>query len=290
MAFIFTYSNIVAIVTAVLFVTGLFMNIWCFTTDMRKKNSKSQQRLYVMTLNVVDSLVMFASLLEIFYVSDFNDFFYFNQKTCKMFTFMWNVTRICSIWIATVISFEASLRAYSPLKGNNICARKPTVLVILTIIIFSIAAGIISCLNISEQLFICFHEYKTQETLIFINILYSVIPDILMTCCSVFIIYKFFSRHCCCVQNEERSKSSLCLLITKNTIAVGVDLLNHQYEEISVNEDVSSYISAVFCHHFFNAFIYKEWNFKFKRTVEDHFACDSFKRICDNNVMAKSAI
>uniref|UniRef100_A0A0L8IB86 G-protein coupled receptors family 1 profile domain-containing protein n=1 Tax=Octopus bimaculoides TaxID=37653 RepID=A0A0L8IB86_OCTBM len=250
-------------------IIGSVFNIYCFVSILRSKVRRSKIWMYVIILNVTDTIAMYGySIIIICHLNEFNilnDI----KALCRLVFLLTAFCGFVSIWVSATIGIERTLCIFFPIIHRVNCTSSITKTVLLIIIILSLPYSVVATIYVREDN-VCFYKYKH---LFYIDVtLQAILPAVIMGFCNIAIIYKLFHRPTSIGTNpsSKHAVKSLKLILVNNFIfivtnvmALLISILSNEYDLLQSDHFVY-YIIGTILNHFTNVFFYHKMAFQFR--------------------------
>ena len=190
-----TRLNLEKTIGFILFILGLFGNLLIIFLMTRKHLSKLTISVYLISLAISDTCVLFFDNFIIWFDLIVQNFSFEELTKCKIF-YPYDVAKLVSAWIITTISFDRFISVFYSMSTKKILTKKSCILRVLVITFVSFAINLYYLISIdSADSFQ--YDCESKEALwhqkiwpILFTFFYSIIPSILLILFNTLMIYK----------------------------------------------------------------------------------------------------
>lgn len=263
-------------------ICGSVFNIYCFVSILRSNVRRSKIWLYVITLNVTDTIAMYGySIIVVCHLHDFsilNDI----KALCRLVFLLTAFCGFVSTWVSASIGIERTLCIFFPIIHRVNCNSSLTMTVLLIIVISSLPYTVVATIYIRDDN-VCFYKYKH---LFYIDVvLQAILPAAIMGLCNIAIIYKLFQRSTSIATkpSSKQAVKSLKLILVNNFIFIVTNVVALMRSMMSDEDDFLQselflyYFLATIINHFTNVFFYHKMAFQFRAMFKFEKRLNNFK-------------
>ncbi|KAK7497659.1 hypothetical protein BaRGS_00011054, partial [Batillaria attramentaria] len=147
-------KHLLLYVPPILIVLGTFGNLFSFVVLRRRAMAKVSSYLYLASLAIADSLVLYVGLLRL-WVGELtgNDFHHSSNWACKLLVLFGYMVSDVSVWLIIAVTVERYIVVCFPLRASTMCNtnRAKKVIAFLVLLMFSINLHFFWTVGISDQ-------------------------------------------------------------------------------------------------------------------------------------------